>query len=356
MNNYSEKRICLFPRVHGVGGMVSFQKKMSEGLRHLDVEVCYDLDDTPYDALLVIGGTRQIYDLWRLHKRGVPIVQRLDGMNWMHRLRKRNQFGSLSYKHYLRAEYGNLVLRIIRSKIATFIVYQSNFTREWWKRVYGETSAQDTVIINGVDLDFFNPGDNQISAKDPLRLLMIEGGFGGGYEFGLEVAVKAVKELIKSYHHTVNLLLAGKVSSSLELKVTQQFEDEISGGKLKIDWLGIVPHEEIPHLHRMAHLLYSSDINAACPNTVIEAMASGLPVVSYDTGAINELVKGNAGVIVPYGGDPWKLEPPDIHGLASAMNEVYNNQSLYRSAARALAEQEFGLKRMVHSYLKVLLG
>ena len=355
MNKFRGKRICLFPQVHGVGGMVSFQHKMSLGLRRLGVEVCYELKNKPYDALLIIGGTHQLYDLWHLHKKGIPIVQRLDGMNWMHRLRRSGQFGSFSYKHYLRAEYGNFVLRVIRSRIATFIVYQSNFTKEWWMKVYGETIASNTVIHNGVDLDFFKPDNNRVPAQDSLRFLMIEGGFGGGYEFGLEVAGRAVKELIQRYNHKVDFILAGKISSSLEKKVNQQLQDELSNGNLKINWLGVVPHDEIPKLHQSAHFLFASDINAACPNTVIEAMASGLPVVSYNTGAIKELVKGNAGVVVPYGGDPWKLEQPDIHGLTDAMDEVYRNQTLFRPAARQLAVQEFGLKQMVQSYLEVLL-
>jgi glycosyltransferase involved in cell wall biosynthesis len=245
---------------------------------------------------------------------------------------------------------------MIRSRIATFIVYQSNFTKEWWKRVYGETLASNTVIHNGVDLDFFKPDNNQSLAQDSMRFLMIEGGFGGGYEFGLEVAVKAVKELIQHYHHKVDFMLAGKISSSLQENVKRQFQDELSNGRLKVKWLGVVSHDEIPKLHQSAHFLFASDINAACPNTVVEAMASGLPVVSYNTGAIKELVKGNAGVVVPYGGDPWKLEQPDIYGLTEAMDEVYRNQSLYRLAARQLAVQEFGLKKMVQSYLEVLLN
>jgi len=106
---------------------------------------------------------------------------------------------------------------------------------------------------------------------------------------------------------------------------------------------------------RSGHLLYSADLNAACPNSVIEAMACGLPVVAFQTGALPEMVKGGAGRLVPYGGDPWKLEPPDLSALAEAGAQVLSDQPSYRKAARRRAEEAFDLEHMVDQYLHVLL-
>jgi len=97
-------------------------------------------------------------------------------------------------------------------------------------------------------------------------------------------------------------------------------------------------------------------MNAACPNSTIEALACGLPVVAFDTGALPELVTGGAGRIVPYGGDPWKLDPPDVVALARAAAEVLENQTRFRAGARQRAEDAFGLERMVTGYLESLLG
>ena len=60
-------RICLLPRLSGVGGMVSFQARLAAGLRKRGVEVCFDLADTPYQVVLVIGGTRQVSGLWQAY-------------------------------------------------------------------------------------------------------------------------------------------------------------------------------------------------------------------------------------------------------------------------------------------------
>ena len=124
----------------------------------------------------------------------------------------------------------------------------------------------------------------------------------------------------------------------------------------KINWLGVVDHARIPELDRSAHLLFSADVNAACPNSVIEAMACGLPVLGFDTGSLAELVQGDAGKVVPYDGDVWRLEKPSTVGLTKAAQEILLDQQRFRQSAREVAEACFGLDQMTERYLDVLTG
>jgi glycosyltransferase involved in cell wall biosynthesis len=101
-------------------------------------------------------------------------------------------------------------------------------------------------------------------------------------------------------------------------------------------------------------LLYSADINAACPNAVIEALACGTPVLAFDTGALPELVTDGSGRVVPYGSNPWELEKPDLPALAESAVEILLNQAGFRTGARQRAETLFGLDQMVNSYLIAL--
>jgi glycosyltransferase involved in cell wall biosynthesis len=103
-------------------------------------------------------------------------------------------------------------------------------------------------------------------------------------------------------------------------------------------------------------MLFSAEINPPCPNSVIEALASGLPVLGFDTGSLRELVGEHAGRLAPYGGDPWKLQPPDVPALVEPALEILGDQPRFRRAARERAEQLFGLDRMVDEYLEALLG
>ncbi len=322
--------------------MVSFQAKLAEGLVRRGIGVSYDLQ-APCDALLVIGGTRDLKGLRQVRKRGVPIVQRLNGMNWLHRRRR------TGVKHFLRSEYGNLILSTIRNRLATRIVYQSEFARGWWERVYGKAGAPWRVIYNGVDLAQYTPHGPADLPQDRQRLLLVEGTLGGGYEMGLETAVRLAEGLQAEIGSKIELMVAGKVTPGL----AESWKQRTS---VALNFAGLVPRSQIPALDRSAHLLYAADINAACPNSVIEALACGLPVLSFDTGALPELVTGGAGRVVAYGGDPWKLDPPDMPRLVSGAVEILAGQERFRQAARQRAEEAFGLDAMVEAYLDVLLG
>jgi glycosyltransferase involved in cell wall biosynthesis len=323
--------------------MVSFQAKFTQGLLEHGYEVCFDLQDHPYEAVLVIGGTRDLPGLQRARRLGVPVVQRLNGMNWVHR---RKHTG---VRHYLRAEYGNWLLSLIRSRLATHIVYQSQFARGWWERVYGPTWKPSSVVYNGVDLEQYTPRGEDERPQERNRILLVEGSLGGGYEMGLESVVGLAERLINSYSRNIEVMVVGRVGQELKGSWSKRTP-------IPLVFAGLVPRQDIPFLDRSAHMLFAADIQAACPNSTVEALACGLPVVSFDTGALAELVSGDAGRVVPYGGDAWQLEPPDLDGLAQASVEVLDNQPRFRKAARARAEAAFSLEQMVRGYLEALLA
>ena len=358
MKKLRSPHICLTPRLSGVGGMVSFQYKLAEGLAARGVEVTYDLNDPDLTAVLIIGGTRRILPLMRARQRGVPIVQRLDGMNWVHRIRPTGM------RHFLRAEYGNLLLRIIRRQIATRIVYQSEFSRSWWERQAGSTPVLNTVIYNGVDLAAYHPEGAQDRPTQSYRILLVEGSLMGGYEAGLEVAAGLAAGVAGRIcepdsnleNRPVELVIVGKVAPELQARWTERMGEMSTTIPVQIRWAGLVPRNDIPQIDRSAHVHYSADVNAACPNSVIEALACGLPVVAFDTGALPELVAGNSGRVVPYGTNPWRLEAPDVPALVRAAEEVLNGQVIFRQAARKRAEAIFGLDQMVEAYLSQLSG
>ena len=83
-------------------------------------------------------------------------------------------------------------------------------------------------------------------------------------------------------------------------------------------------------------------------------MACGLPVVGFDTGALKD-VTGDAGIIVPYGSDPWKLEKPVIGPLVDAAEMVIKNSSEFRKAARLRAETEFSIEKTAEAYVRFCL-
>jgi len=334
-------QVCLVPRLSGLGGMVSFQAKFIQGLEARQIPYSFELSDPANTAVLVIGGTRKLMQLWRAKRRGLRIYQRLNGMNWMHRREK------TPLRIALKAEMNNLTLSFIRRYLADGIIYQSGFSQDWWDRVYKPLKVPASVAYNGIDLDQYSSKGDGRPPRDHFRILLVEGRLTGAYARGLETAVLLMETLQPKLAQPLELMVVGDTSQDLVARFSARSD-------LWITWRGILPRNEIPAVDRSAHVLFSTDLNAACPNSVIEALACGLPVLAYDTGSLAELVLDGAGQVVPYGADYWRLEDPKIKPLADACLEILHNNPAYRENARRRAEAAFSLDAMVDAYLDAM--
>ncbi len=261
----------------------------------------------------------------------------------MHRKRR------VGWKYYLKSEYNNHLLAFTRRHLADRIIYQSDFARSWWQTVHRMVSAPGKVVYNGVDLNIYSPFGAGSLPEDHIRLLLVEAHVGGGYEKGLENAIRLTQMLTQQVPQAVELMVVGQVAEDLRSYWTEN-------GNIWINWMGAVSRERIPEIDRSAHLLFSSDLNAACPNSVIEALACGLPVIGFATGSLPELVSGDAGRVVPYGSNYWNLEPPDVSVLAEAALQILADLKHYKQAARQKAEAAFSVETMIDGYLNELLA
>lgn len=327
-------RLCFSSSIDGHSGPASFQSRLAGGLAQRSVAVGYLPGCRSGEIMLVIGGTRRIPDLLRAKRSGATIVQRLNGMNWIHRRRP------TGLRHFLKAEWANLNLRLIRGRIADAIVYQSRFVEGWWNRAAGESTRPQRVIYNGVPLARFRPAREGLP-DNPVRILVVEGRLGGGYEIGLEWAVELAHGLRREHGRQVALAVAGVVPANLRDKF----------GGAQVEFLGVLSEDQLVEQHHRAHFLFASDLHPACPNSVLEALASGTPVLAFDTGAMAELVDDDSGVLVRYGADPWQAERPDIPGLVSGAAGLLDHRSRLSDGARRRAEKDFDLQAMVENYL-----
>jgi glycosyltransferase involved in cell wall biosynthesis len=333
-------RICIVPRVEGRGGVTSFRLKFEEGLRARGVDVSYDLTQAA-DAALVLAGTRHLLALRKARKQRIRIVQRLDGINWVHRAR----WAGLRYT--VRAIYGNANLAFIRKRLADDVIYQSQFIKQWWDDWYRPARVPSAVIINGVDLNRYTPHGLHERPSSHYRLLVVEGSLAGAQNSGLFSAAHLAEDLAKKFK--VELTVVGRVDRRSKNRLKNQTA-------FRMRFMDVIPPEHIPWLMRSSHLLFSAEVNPPCPNSVIEALACGLPVIGFDTGSLSELVQGDAGRLAPYGANEWKLEQPDVLALIEPAIEILQNQQSFRKSARERAESAFDVDKMVDEYLKVLLG
>ena len=94
-------------------------------------------------------------------------------------------------------------------------------------------------------------------------------------------------------------------------------------------FLGLVPHEDLPAIYRMADLFLFPSKYESCPVALLEAMACGCPVVSSPVGGIPE-VAGDAAILV---------DPNDPEAIAEAVYRVLTDEQLRQELSRRSLEQ-----------------
>lgn len=344
-----KKSICLLPEAASLGGPRTFQQNLIAWARQTgEANIHFDANREAIDAFLVIGAPKKYLKcLLEARRRGIPVVHRLNGMNWIHRQRPE------SLKYSLHSEAANLAIAAYRRFICSKIVYQSPFCEQRWNRVYGKVNKPTAIIFNGTDVQHFSPGESTPDLAERIDFLLAEGSFRNGMDFGLDVAAELALGLSQRFPQPVCMHVAGKTDPAAEKRIQERLKN--SGQAVSVVFEGVLPREQLIRLERGAAFFFSSEIHAACPNAVIEAMACGTPITGFDTGALKD-VTGNAGIIVPFGADPWKLEPPCTAPLIDAAEKLIHENAAYRRAARARAEIVFPVEKMAGAYVEFCLS
>jgi glycosyltransferase involved in cell wall biosynthesis len=300
------------------------------------VESTFDPNSRPLDAVLVFAGTKDLVSLWKCRRQGIRIVHRLDGINWLHRARPRG------IVYALRAEALNLQLRLIRSHLADRIVYQSEFVREVWERLYGPAAASARVIHNGVPLEEYSPRkkthdgtllvvEGNLHFNDPAREMLLAA--------NRVLIEKGPLKRLRIYAHT-----------------DPAWGREWARYDPRPEVAGLRPRSEVRDRQQSAALFLSMEINPPCPNAIIEALAAGLPVLAFDTGSARELI-GAGGEVVRYEGDPWRLEVPrNLDALGEAGRRIVGHWPDYSRRARSEAEKRFDIRTVAQAYLETMTG
>lgn len=300
-----------------------------------DIHISYmkDTDVKGVDIIMVVGGTRRILTLMKYKLKGVSIIYRLDGINWLHRKKK------VGFKTYIFAEYRNFLSKIIHGFIADHIVYQSAFVHHWWEKDGLNKRRSFSIIHNGIDINEFKPLDN-IEPKTCRRIICLEG-------------------TLDYSPYTIEMLnyLAENLPESFIVDIYGHFWTKSNAQKInpRLHYHGPVNRERVKTVMK-GGIYISIDVNAACPNSVLEALAAGSPVVGFDTGALNELVNSSVGRIVPFGGNPWSLEKPDFKSMLTAIIETSIDYDRLSMNARIRAERDFSIEKIMGKYMDVLSG
>jgi len=169
------------------------------------------------------------------------------------------------------------------------------------------------VIPNGIDPSMFSISDkDQARVRRNLeprtrRILFV----GQLVEVkGIATLVRAVEEMKKVSPAPFAVHLLGEGPQLADLK---EMANRLGVGEL-LHFEGQRPHQEVAEWLGVADLLVLPSIREGCPNVVLEALVSGVPVVASRVGGIPDLVGAGSGILVEPG-DPVALGRAIVQAL-----------------------------------------
>jgi glycosyltransferase involved in cell wall biosynthesis len=259
--------LTLDPRVTAGGGSVSFARVLADWLPRAGVTVSFD-PGAAVEAILVFSHHGDAATLKRQRRRGVKVLHRIDER------RDPGERGWRSRKH-------GAIARL--NALADVTVFQSEFVRDNMGPLC--TSPRAVVIHNGVDTAVFSPEGPRRPLEGRPAALHVSHGVGDSKR------LDRLACLLAALPPGGRLHLAGRHAETT-LPILEEPRVVVHG---------LVGREEVAALMRSADFLFFPSELEPCPNTPIEALASGLPVLYHPSGGTPEVI-GDAGL--PMTADP----------------------------------------------------
>lgn len=283
-----------------------------------------------------MGGV-SLFPLWAAHKAGLPIVYEL-GDYWLAEYKRNYILEPNPLKKLYR---GMLLGGYTLAKLEFKYLFAVS---EALKKHYVENEFEAASIVvkpRGVPADSINDadGNNDRECREETRLL-----YAGRIVAvkGVHIAIEAVGHLIRHHNHG-NIFLdivgdgdADYIRSLKELIKEHNIENHVR-------FIKQIPRDELLDTYKNYDMvLFTSTWEEPLGNTIIEAMAKGVPVIASDVGGVPEIIEdGRNGLLVP---------PNDYLALALAIKRMADDRSLaaaLRKAGIATVRKKFTNDRLI---------
>jgi len=240
------------------------------------------------------------------------------------------------------------VLRKVLNPLVSRYTAVSNDLAQWLVGTVGVAAEKVVQICNGVDTQRFYPRTDNQSLIGPDGFVQQDTLIVG--TVGRMQTVKDQVTLVRAFLHLIQTDPKARERLRLVMIGDGPLREDSqkllrAGGAEAFAWL---PGEraDIPEIIRAMDVFVLPSIAEGISNTILEAMASGLPVIATNVGGNPELVQdGRTGSLVP---------ASDPRALAKAMQVyVHNPGQLHRqgAAARDRVERLFSIDVMIKGYL-----
>ena len=313
------------------GGPGTFKDNIEQFLYSKNIQILHPESKIKPDIVFVISATRHFFTLIKFKIIGIKIIQRLDGINWMHKHR------TTGLKNFLKSELINLQMNFIRKWIADKVVYQSDYVRQVWDDRYGKIN-HSLIIHNG--------SRRVIEDKNIIQ--------------SNEYVLTSVEGTIQDDNFTKNLISAISKSIDRNSKIkkfelygdcSEKMKKELSNHK--VVFFGNVNRNQILNLYRDNHqrIFFMLEINPACPNSLIEALVNETPAIGYDMGSFKEIIQ-NCGIAIKYKGNPEKYELANFNEISRSLEKIIASYNSFKENCNK-NHKELSLDAMNEKYFNL---
>lgn len=175
--------------------------------------------------------------------------------------------------------------RVIWAKARSVVVNSDKLRRLALK---ANAEQEISTIYNGVDTSIFKMAEqsnpNTLTIISTSRLIERK---------GVHLLIDAVLYLLKN-EKPVRLVIIG--SGDMEAELKQRVAE--AGAQEYITFVGAVDHDDLPEWYEQSDVFALPSMNEGMSNSLLEAMASGLAIISSDTGGAKELVHEDNGIVL----------------------------------------------------------
>ncbi|MCC2973051.1 TIGR03088 family PEP-CTERM/XrtA system glycosyltransferase [Massilia sp. IC2-476] len=236
----------------------------------------------------------------------------------------------------------NLLRRLVLPFIDRYVPV-SHELRGWLERVVRIPARKIQLIDNGVDTERFRPG-----VAGPLEAWQSDP---DAFVIGTVGRLQDVKDhatLVEAFVQLRALLPQAKLRLVLvgDGPLRGQLEAQVRERALEDSVCFAGARSDVAPVMRSFSLFALSSIAEGTPVTLLEAMASGLPVVATAVGGIPDLVEqGVSGTLAP---------ARDPQALAAAIASYVMDRALaqrHGAAGRARIEQQYSMQAMLAAYV-----
>jgi glycosyltransferase involved in cell wall biosynthesis len=287
-----------------VGGPTTFLNNLRTYCDKAGIEVAPSLKEA---GVILFPIAYDWKKLKRFKARGGKICQRLDGVY------NPSANGKRFAKH-------NIKMKDIYLKLADHVIFQSKYSRAQCFDMFGEKKPDEySFIMNGVNNNTFYPDKNRVFDRSHINFCTTGSIRKAAMLEPLIKALDLLTDINFSFH------IAGPIKNGPYTALMN---------RPYVVYHGECNMAQIAEILRCADIFLFSNLNPPCPNSVLEAIATGLPIVGYNSGSMAELASCSPELLADAGKNLYHLlddYSPEL--LAEKILLAVNDYEQYRATS-----------------------